>query len=210
MRKNSTQPDHFFTLLNTEIEKERAMGGLLSARFYRLALLMALHVDDKKGGFEAWRATLIAGRLRIPAPIWAIDLLEKVERDALEGVTKKSETFEMDTLLGFKGRGKGGTKNSSVQQSRQAKQREELCCAVRLLISVGQPLETACTLVALKFKSLTKPETRYTVRAPNAETLKGTYKKWEEERGEDVLSAYDTALASISSQIKQKILQIFR
>jgi len=45
--------------------------------------------DDKKSGFEAWKAALIAGRLGLPTPMWAIDILEKAEHVALNALEEK-------------------------------------------------------------------------------------------------------------------------
>ena len=211
MQKTSTQPDHFFTLLNTEIEKERAKGGVRSARFQRLALLLALHADDRKTPHDGWKATLLAGRLGIPAPAWSIDLLERAERESLRGTDEKGEKIDIATALGFKGRGKGGQKKAPVQRRLQDNHHEHLCWTVRVLVAFGEPLKSACEMTARKL--ITTPDwndTVYPLRAPKPESLEKAYSKWEKERGEEVLSIYDKSLASVPYELRQVFLKQFR
>jgi hypothetical protein len=211
MQKTSTQPDHFSILLNTEIEKERAKGDVLSARFLRLAKLLALHVEYKKTPHDGWKATLLAGRLRIPAPTWAIDLLEKAERDAIKRIDDKGGKIDISIALGFKGQGKGESKNAPVQRGLQDEHHELLCWSVRMLVAFGIPLKSACEMVARKLKQTPDwNETAYPLRAPNPESLQRRYHKWEKRRGEEVLSIYDKGFASVPREIQEQLLVKFR
>jgi hypothetical protein len=210
MSNNGLQQDPYLTLLKSELEKERAAGNTLSPRFERTAGLFALHVNDKKGGFEAWKASLFAGRLGIPAPIGAIDVLENAERIALNDLDEKGgQKIGIDTLLGFKGQGKGGGRNSPVQTSLQENLRETLCHSVRLLVATGVPLVTACKEVARKLKTIPKLPSEYRLKYPNAETLRKMYSKWEKDRGEDVLSCYDQGFALVPREIMEKMRDKF-
>jgi len=206
MPNNGLLQDSYFTLLQSELSRERAAGSTLTPRFARIATLLALHTDDKKGGFAAWKATLFAGRLGIPAPIWAIDILENAERIALNDLKEKGgQKVGIDTLLGFKGQGKGGGRNSPVQTSLQDNLREYLCNSVRLLVATGVPLVAACKAVARKLRTIPKLRSEYRLRYPNAESLRKMYSKWEKDRGEDVLSCYDQGFASMPREIMEKM-----
>ena len=211
MQKASARPDDFFVLLNTEIEKERAQGNVPATRLIKLGALLALHADDRKTAHDGWKATLLAGRLGIPAPTWAIDLLEKAEHDAITNYEgKKGEKIGIDILLGFKGQGKGGGKNSPVQKGLQATLREYLCYSVRFLVSTGVPIETACRMVTKKLATIPKPPVEYSLRYPNAETLKKAYYKWQTERGKEVLSIYDEGFASMPRDLREKLRDKFQ
>lgn len=208
MPKISAQSDEYFIFLNAELEKEQAKGAL-SARFVRLGVLLALHADDKKTPNDGWKATLLAGRLGIPAPTWAIELLEEAEHDAITG-KGKGESKRLDVLLGFKGQGKGGGKLSAVQKGLQATLHEYLCWSVRTLVASNVSVAAACRMVAKKLASNPKPSSEYSLRHPNAETLKKIYAKWQKERGEEVLSIYDKGLADIPPDIKEKFRDGFQ
>lgn len=209
MSKDDLQQDSYFTLLQSELAKERASGPTLTTRFMRIATLLALHTDDKKGGFEAWKAVLIAGRLGLVAPVWAIDLLEKVEHQAIEGVDAKGNKRSIGILLGFEGKGKGGGKTSPVQVSLQAQQREILCYSVRLLVDTGESIKSACRIVAKKFQALPLDETSYPLGRPKPESLAKAYREWEKERGEEVLSFYDQGFVAVPRDIKEKMRHKF-
>ena len=70
-KMKSAEQDPTFTQLETEIDKERSKGNTLSARFVRLATLMALHCQDEKTTHDGWKATLLAGRIGIP-PLYGL------------------------------------------------------------------------------------------------------------------------------------------
>jgi hypothetical protein len=71
-KMKSAEQDPTFSQLETEIDKERSKGNTLSARFVRLATLMALHCQDEKTTHDGWKATLLAGRIRIPPYVGCI------------------------------------------------------------------------------------------------------------------------------------------
>ena len=205
MPKDVAQQDSFFKLLESEIAKERSAGNRLSARFVRLATLMALHCQDEKTTQDGWKATLLAGHVGIPAPTWAIDFLQQAESDSIAGFTN------IEVALGFKQRGKGQLKNAAVQRAIQERLREDLCSSVRLLISSGVPIKSACQMVAKKLKETTDwNDTVYPLRAPNADSLRKAYSKWERDRGQEVLEAIDKAFDSVPRVLKEKILENFR
>lgn len=210
MQKISAQPDPYCALLNAELEKEQAIGRL-SARFGRLTILLALHVDSKKTPNDGWKATLLAGRLGIPAPTWAIELLEQAEHDALRGTDAKGEKIDIATALGFKGRGKGGQKNAPVQRAVQENLHEHLCLSVQMLVAFGEPFLSACEMVAKQLKATPDwNDTVYPLRAPNPESLAGIYREWEQERGDEVLSIYAKGFAAIPDEVRQLFLKKFR
>ena len=204
-KKNFDKQDHFFTQLETEIDKERSRGSSLSAHFVRLATLMALHCQDEKTTNDGWKAALLAGRIGIPAPMWAIEKLEQAERDSIAGFT------EIDVALGFKGQGKGQLKNAPAQRSQQEKLREELCTSVRLLVSSGESITSACAMVAKKLEETGDwNDTVYPLRAPNSESLRRAYCKWEKDRGEEVLGIMDKAFDSFPKAAMEAFLAKFR
>jgi hypothetical protein len=204
MPKNSAHPDPFFTLLQTEIEKERSKGSTLSARYVRLAVLLALHCEDEKTTNDGWQATVLAGHIGIPAPMWAIEKLEQAERDSIAGFT------DIEVALGFKGKGKGQLKNCPVQRRVQDKLHEELCFSVRLLISSGESIKSACQRVAKKLKEVPDwNDTVYPLRAPNPESLRRAYRKWEKDRGREVLGIIDKGIGSIPQAVKEMVLKKF-
>lgn len=205
------EQDPFGTLLTTEIEQERTKATGCSARTLQLGLLLALHVQDKKTPHDGWNATLLAGRLGIPAPLWAIDLLEKAYRDSIRGTDEKGEMIRIATALGFEGQGKGGLKKAAVQRSRHERLHEDLCTSVRWLLFYGEPLKTACEKVVAKLKKTPDwNDTVYPLRVPNPESLKRAYKNWEKERGEDVLAVLDKTFDSFSREAREKFLAQFR
>ncbi len=205
------EEDHFGTLLTSEIEKERTKANGSSARVLPLGLLFALHKQSEKTTHDGWNATLLAGRLGIPAPLWAIDLLQKAYHDSIRGTDEKGEVVRIATALGFAGQGKGGLKKAPLQRARQERLHEHLFTMVRWLLFYGEPLKAACEKVA---KKLTGTEdwndTVYPLRAPNPESLMKAYRSWEKNRGEEVLSLLDKGFAALPREAREKILAQFR
>jgi hypothetical protein len=210
VQKDSLHPDAYLQLLLTEVEKERAKGNMPSARLVRLGTLLAFHDGNKKTAHDGWKATLLAGRLGIPAPTWAIDLLEKADRAAIKGIDENGKKNDIAILLGFKGQGKGESKNSAVQRGLQSHHHEILCSCVRMLVAFGLPLKSACEMTARKLKQIPDwNDTTYPLHAPNPESLQRIYRKWEKMRGEEVLSIYDKGLASVPREVQEKMLAKF-
>jgi hypothetical protein len=205
------EQDHFGTLLTTEIDKERTKANGSSARLLPLGLLLALHEQSEKTPHDGWNATLLAGRLRIPAPLWAIDLLQKAYHDSIRGTDEKNETVRIATALGFAGQGKGGLKKAPLQRALQEKLHEDLFTMVRWLLFYGEPLKTACGKVAKTLKGREDlTDTVYPLRAPNPESLMKAYRNWEKKRGEEVLSLLDKGFASLPHAAREKFLAQFR
>lgn len=204
MKRKSDEQDSYFKKLETEIDLDRSKGLKFSARFVRLATLMALHCGDEKTTFDGWKATLLAGRIGIPAPMWAIEKLEQAERDAIAGLT------DIEVALGFKGQGKGQLKNAPVQRAIQQKLHEDLCYSVRLLVSFGVSIKSACQRVARRLKDTPDwNDTVYPLRAPNPESLRKAYHKWEKDRGEEMLGLIDKGFALCPPTIKELFLKKF-
>lgn len=203
-KKKSAEQDPTFTQLETELDKERSKGSTLSARFVRLGTLLALHCQVEKTANDGWKATLLAGLIGIPAPMWAIDKLEQAERESIAGLT------DIQVALGFKGQGKGQLKNASVQRGLQDKLHEDLCLSVRFLVSSGESVKSACRRVAKKLKETPDwNDTVYPLRAPNPESLRRVYRKWEKDRGEEVLGLIDKGFDSVPCTVREMFLKKF-
>ena len=209
------QAEQFLANLNAEMVRECNEKGGVSGHLTGRVILECFTLSYRKTPHDAWKATLLAGRLRLPAPLWAIELLKQTERYVVTGVDENGEKVSgIEYLLGFKGKGKGGQKKIPVQESRQRQVRDALCGCVRALMASGVTLTAACKMTVRKFRNTPyEPAWKnsvYKVRIPGPDSLRKTYGAWEKEMGEDLLSAFDKHLASISLEAKQKLFNNFR
>lgn len=201
----TTALDPFLARLDSELAKEDPAGRAGDLRAQSLATLICLHYKNPKSAFDAWNAMILAGKLEIPIPLWAVDLLEKA---ALNSIV---ENTDLGVALGLKGIGKGQTKKSEVWQRVQAHFHETLCMRVRKLISMGIPLTAACHKVAnqLERKGIDSlNHSGYKLKKPNWETLQRRYRKWERSCGQEII-LMDEAFDALPAASKEEFLKNF-
>lgn len=210
-RKNAptTALDPYLARLGAElVGRNRTVlaGDAAEVRDLALCGLLFLHYKNPKSALDGWDAMILAGRHGIPAPLWAIDLLEEA------ALKSKTERIDLGVALGFKGIGKGQTKKSEVQRRLQADLSTNLCMRVRKLIGQGTRPMAACRIVATQLNQSPIDSwntTGYILRRPNAETLQRTYRRWEKTLGQHMamidsyidtqpLNLNDTYLAILS------------
>jgi len=202
-RIDADQKDPFLARLDDELAKEDPKGSADLVRTQALATLICLHYKNPKSAFDGWNAMILAGRHGIPAPLWAIDLLEKAALDSIAGLT------DLQVALGFRGKGKGQTRKSDVQRRLQAQLHDLLCTRVRKLIRLGKSSTAACRMVANHLKQTPDwNKSTYVLRAPNAETLLKRYRQWEKACGQG-LALMDEGFDSLPSDGKDKFLRMF-
>ena len=108
-RSADAQPDPYLARLCAELLAENvSVGDAADVRGLGLCGLIILHHKNPKSPLDGWEAMILAGRHGIPAPLWAIELLEEA------ALKSKTERIDLGVALGFKGIGRGQTKKSEV------------------------------------------------------------------------------------------------
>lgn len=164
--------DPFLSRLDAAAEQKPPAGMDVKYHNEAIATLYCLAYSEHKTGFDAFKAVVLSGRLGLPAPSWAIDLLEKAGNDTASGRTT------LDVALGFRGEGSGGTKRAAVPQHLHAMYYETWCRAVLTLVRKGRTPEEACRLVAETLQTPDWNHSAYEIKPPSAETLLDHYKIW--------------------------------
>ena len=140
---NADSKDPYLKLLDDALDKNPQND---TVRNQSLSSLLALHYKNPKRPFDGYNAVILAGRGGIPAPPWAIELLQQAAADCIK------EGYDLAAVLGFKGSGKGQTKNADVRVRLQDQLREQLCLNVRRLVLLGKSSNDACRMVADQLK----------------------------------------------------------
>lgn len=120
-------------------------------RSIAIATLYCYYYQELKTAFDALSAVVLAGRLEIPAPQSAIDLIEKAVFDCIC-------YGSLDVAFGLKGKGTGETLNAPIPQRMRQYMLDDLCTKVHQLIMAGKTQAEACRLVALEAKDTKKAE----------------------------------------------------
>lgn len=201
---NQGQGNDFIARLCAEMEEAQVKSGPFSTRTRALTSLMALCMRAEATTYDGWHATLLAGFLGLPAPTWAIEKLVKAEDDTIGGFTT------IDVALGFKGQGKGGSKNSPAQRARQSQLTEALCVMVRLFVRGGESLASACRTVAERCRATPNwNETVYSLRRPNPSSLSKIYRRWEQNSDKKALALFDKSLDACDPAILERIRRLY-
>jgi hypothetical protein len=137
-------------------------------------------------------AMLRAGEIGIPAPIWAVKLVNKAINDYITSPDVKS----LDVALGFKGKGTGKTRAAEAPQRLHKVMKERLCARVHKLVGKGLSKTEACRQVAGEVKALFNTSSSlwatncYSIKPPNADTLLDYYEEWKkiQKKIEDIVS----------------------
>jgi hypothetical protein len=190
MPKKPQAKDPYEASLDEQFEK---CGALESRHAQGLLNLYICHLQKPRTPFLAMNAMVLAGEIGIPAPMWAVKLINKAIHDYITSPDVKS----LDIALGFKGKGTGKTRGAEAPQRLRKVMLERLCARVHILVAGGRSKTEACRLVSREVKALFSADGNsssslwvtncYGIKPPNEETLLRLYRKWEESQKE----AYD-------------------
>jgi hypothetical protein len=195
MPKKPQAKDPFLASLDEESDRS---GKADTWRTEAIASLYVYHHAESKTSFSAISAMVLAGKIGIPAPMWAVELVEKAITDFMRG------GGPLDIAFGFKGEGTGNTKGAEARQRLRKLMLEMLCARVHQLVADGLSKTKACRQVARQVKGLSKLngkvdtfpwyDGQYKIELPNADTLlKRWYPIWEKNMGEIQEIGGDTA-----------------
>jgi hypothetical protein len=182
--KNLQATDAFLASLDEQSER---LGEVEPLRREAIVGLYCCHYAEPRTPFSAMTAMVLAGQIGIPAPMWAIKLVDAAINDYITSPDVKS----LDIALGFKGKGTGKRRSAEAPQRLRKVMLEGLCMSVHKLVVAGLPKIEACRQVARQAKapfSIKGTTTSlwftncYSIKPPNADTLFDHYQEWEKEQ----------------------------
>lgn len=180
-KKKQKATDTFLASLD---ELSEGCGEAEPWRAQAIATLYGCHYIEPKTPFLGITAMVRAGQIGIPAPIWAVKLVDEAINDYIR------RGSSLDIAFGFKGEGTGKTRGAEARQRLRKVMLESLCSSVHKLVVGGLSKTKACKQVAQQVKALGRLQhnsnttlwynNSYNIQTPNADTLLDHYRTWEQ------------------------------